>query len=175
MLVKVQILSLSVLIYDSLPHFSLRHAAPLPLVCHLPPSCWGAEMKWGGKEIHVRFGIAIDKTCRVGEMIWHHCWKAGTAGSWATLYHHLCFLLLYCNGQLYLPHALYHEFPCQCQPLVIFFCTWSVLWARMGSAVTFDQMGVLREDSGFQDNLHFKGPAAPGTLCVAQGCSCQMS
>lgn len=176
MLVKTQIISLSVLICDSFPNFSLHHTAPLPVVCHLPPSCWGAEMKWGGKEVHVRFGMAIDKTCRVER--WFDI-SVGRRGLQAAeqLFIIICASFSYWNGQLCLPHGLYHVFPCECQPLDIFFCTWSVLWARMGSAVIFDQMGVLRESSGFQNNLHWRAqqPLALSVLPKAVPVRCLSS
>ena len=76
MLVKAQIMSLSVLICESFPNFSLHHAAALPVVFHLLPSCWRAEVGWGGKEVHVRFYIAIDKSCRAER------WFDSSVGRW---------------------------------------------------------------------------------------------
>lgn len=156
MLVKAQITSLSVLICDSFFNFSLHHAAPLPLVCHLPPNCWGAESEWGGKEVCIRFGIAIDKTCRVER--WFDI-SVGRRGLQAAEQLFTIFCDSFSCGQPCLPHGLYHVFPCECQPLDILFCTWSVLWARRGSAVTFDQMGA---EGGLVSRTVFtEGPNSP--------------
>lgn len=114
MLVKAQGMPVAVLTCDSFANFSSCHAAPLPLVCHLLPRCWGVKVEWRGKD-DVRFCIAMDKVCKA-EMIWLRCWKCGDHRQLSNS-HSLYFFLLYRNGQLCLPHGLHLVFPCECLPL----------------------------------------------------------
>lgn len=144
------------LICDAFSNSSLHHAAPLPLACHLPSSCWEAEVEWGGKELCVRFCIAISKACRAER------WFDSSIGSWGPQAVEQLFIfsvfpyILYHNRQLCLPHGLYHVFPCECQP----FLRHTVL--HLVSALTQDENcydfqldGGLREDSGCQNNIHW--------------------
>lgn len=176
MLVKAQVMTLSVLICDSFPNFSLHYAAPLPLVCHLPPSCWGAEVKRGGKEVHVRFCIAIDKACRAETWFDSSVGRQGPQAA-EQLSYFLCFLLLYHNGQLCLPHGLYHVFPREHQPLVR--CT----LLHLISALTQDEICCDFQADGSSEGgglwlleqSSLKHATATSIQCVAQGHSCQMS
>lgn len=137
MLVKAQGMPVAVLTCDSFANFSSCHAAPLPLVCHLPPRCWGVKVEWRGKD-DVRFCIAMDKVCKA-EMIWLQCWKCGDHRQLSNS-HSLYFFLLYRNGQLCLPHGLHLLFPCECLPISQSYSApdqcpdpgWLLLWHSIG-------------------------------------------
>lgn len=175
MLVKAQVMSLSVFICDSLANFSLYHAAPLPLVCHLPPSWWGAKVEWGGKAVNVRFCIAVDLSLQSREMIWLPYWKGGGPQAAEQLFHSL-FVLLYHTGQLCLPCGLYHIFPCECLPLA------RHTLLHLISALTQDGIccdvqldGISEGGLWLPEQSSLKHPAAASVQCIAQGCSCQMA
>lgn len=172
MLVKAQVTSLSVFICDSLTFLCIMLLLCLWFATFHPA---GEEPRWSGegRDVNVRFCIAIDLSLQSREMVWLQYWKGGTTGSWATLSFSL---LLYHTGQLCLPCGLYHVFPCECLPLA------RHALLHLISALTQDGICCDMQLDGISEGVlwlpeqsSLKHPAATSVQCIAQGCSCQMT
>lgn len=162
----------------------MTHSIPFPCIMLLH-CLWFAtfhsaaeEQRWSGegrKDVHVRFCIAIDKSCRAERWFDRSLGRRRPQAA-EQLYHFLCFLLLYHNGWLCLPHGLYHVFPCECQALGRH-CVLHLISSLTQDGICCDFQSDVSSEEGLwlPERSSLKHPTAPGVQCVAWGHSCKMS
>lgn len=171
MLVKAQIISLSVLIFDSFPNFSLHHAAS-----GLPPSTQllRGRDEVGGKEVHVRYGIAMDKTWRVER------WFDISIGRWGLQAAEQLFIIICASFSCIVMEALSAPWSVSCISMWMSALRHTLLHlisalSQDGICCDFWPDGSSEGGLWFPEQSSVKGPKATGTQCVTQGCCYQVS